>query len=281
MGTRTVVFGGSGKVGRVILNHLAQQGYDLLNVDLKTGDDTPDIQTVVADARDLGQVYSLLSGAEAVVQLAAYPTAGIWPEDVIFRTNTQITYNLLEAASNYAIPRVVCFSTMAVIYYPKPSWFPFEPHYFPVDETHPVSHHNAYSLSKQVGELAADMFSRLGRTVPVSLRPAWITTPEEIHAKRLLEDLDEGLQGVWSYIDVRDIARACQAALEADLTRHEVFNLTAPDTFAPIPTLELIHRNWPQLSDLRENLDGYRPLIDARKAARLLGFTPIYSARQG
>ena len=139
----------------------------------------------------------------------------------------------------------------------------------------------ATCLSKQVGELAADMFSRLGRTVPVSLRPAWITTPEEIHAKRLLEDLEEGLNGVWSYIDVRDIARACQAALEAELTHHEAFNLTAPDTFAPIPTLDLIHRYWPQLDDLRGDLSGYHSLIDARKAAELLHFEPIFSARSG
>jgi len=222
-----------------------------------------------------------LARADAVVHLAAIPVAGGPPGSVIFRDNTLMTYNVLEAASNYGIPRVVCMSTTAVIYYPQPAWYPFEPRYLPVDEAHPPTHHNAYSLSKQVGELTAEMFSRLGRTVPVSLRPAWIVTPGEIRAKGLLdpERLDDGLYGLWSYTDVRDVARACQAALKADLTQHEVFNLSAPDTFATIPTLDLIHKLWPTLTDLRGDLSGYRPLIDCRKAARLLGFEAIYSVR--
>jgi nucleoside-diphosphate-sugar epimerase len=78
---------------------------------------------------------------------------------------------------------------------------------------------------------------------------------------------------------VRDVARACQAAIEADLDRHEVFNLSAPDTFAPLPTLELIEKIWPTLTDLRDDLDGFRSLIDCRKAARLLGHEAVYSVR--
>jgi len=281
MSGRVVVIGGSGKVGRYLIRHLLEAGYEVRNVDRRAPDGELDCPTVLADARDGGQVHGALAGAEAVVQLAAHPFAGGPPSSVIFYDNTRITYNVLEAASNYDIPRVVCMSTMAVVYYPQPAWYPFEPRYLPVDEAHPPTHHNAYSLSKQVGELTAETFGRLGRTVPVSLRPAWIVTPGEIRAKGLLdpEALEEGLYGLWSYIDVRDVARACQAALEADLDRHQVFNLSAPDTFAPLPTLDLIRRVWPTLTDLRGDLSGYRPLIDCRKASRLLGFQAIHSVR--
>jgi nucleoside-diphosphate-sugar epimerase len=282
MSKKIVIFGGSGKVGGFIMRHLLEHGYEIQNVDQKRPIEDIDVPTILADVRDKGQVYSVLPGADAVIQLAAYPTAGHWPESVIFHDNTLITYNVLEAASNYEIPRVVCMSTLAIIYYPNPTWYLFEPQYMPVDEVHPITHKNAYSLSKHVGELIADMFSRQGHTIPVSLRPPWIVTPNEIRAKGLLDDekLEKGLRGLWSYIDVRDVARACQAAIEADLSQHEVFNLSAPDTFAPIPTCDLIKRLWPNLTDLRKDLSDFQPLIDLNKTARLLNFEPLYSVRE-
>lgn len=281
MSRRVLVIGGSGQVGGFVIRHLLEAGYEVRNVDQRLPADELDCLTTLADARDGGQVYSVMAGADAVVQLAAHPFAGGPPGRVIFEDNALITYNVLEAASNYGLPRVVCMSTMAIIYYPQPTWYPFEPLYLPVDEEHPPTHRNAYSLSKQVGELMAEMFSRLGRTVPVSLRPAWIVTPGEIRAQGLLEpeNLKEGLYGLWSYTDVRDVARACQAAIETDLTQHETFNLSAPDTFAPLSTRDLISRVWPTLTDLRDDLGSYRPLIDCRKAARMLGFEAIYSVR--
>lgn len=282
MNKKIVVFGGSGKVGNYIIRHLLEHGYEIQNVDRKMPIEDLDIPTILADVRDKGQVYSVLSGADAVIQLAAYPTAGKWPESVIFHDNTSITYNVLEAASNFEIPRVVCMSTLAIIYYPNPTWYLFEPQYMPVDEFHPITHKNAYSLSKHVGELTADMFSRQGHTIPVSLRPPWIVTPNEIRENGLLEDetLEKGLRGLWSYIDVRDVARACQAAIEADLSQHEVFNLSAPDTFAPIPTRDLIKKLWPNLTDLRKDIYEFQPMIDTNKAKRLLNFEPRYSVRE-
>lgn len=282
MSRSVVVIGGSGKVGTYVIRHLLEAGYQVRNVDQRPPAGKSDFPTTVCDARDPEQLSPALAGAEAIVHLAAHPTAGGRPERVVFQENTLITYNVLEAASNQHIPRVVCMSTMAVIYYPKPHWYPFQPLYLPVDEKHPPTYRNTYSLSKQVGELMADMFGRRGHTLPISLRPAWIVTPGEIEARGLLnpDRLDDGLYGLWSYIDVRDVARACQAAIEADLTRHEVFNLSAPDTFAPLPTIELIHRLWPTLTDLRGDFSGHQPLIDCRKAARLLGFKAIFSARK-
>jgi nucleoside-diphosphate-sugar epimerase len=281
MSKQVVVVGGSGKVGGFVIRHLLETGYEVRNVDQRPPAGKPDYPTVVADARDGGQVHSAVAGADAIVHLAAYPTTGGQPGSVILRDNTLITYNVLAAASDHAVPRVVCMSTMAVIYYPQPDWYPFEARYLPVDEEHPSTIRNPYSLSKQAGELTAEMFSRLGRTVPVSLRPAWIVTPGEIRAQGLLdpEKFEDGLYGLWSYVDARDVARACQTAIEASLERHEVLNLSAPDTFASLPTLDLIGKVWPRLTDLRGNLDGYRPLIDCRKAARLLGYEALYSAR--
>jgi nucleoside-diphosphate-sugar epimerase len=278
---KIVVIGGSGKVGAIVLQHLQGSGYQVKNVDRQLPREKTGYPTLLADVREGAQVHEAVRGADAIVHLAGHPTSGIWPENVVFRENTQITYNVLEAASHYGIPRVVFFSTMAVFYYPKPAWYAFKPEYLPVDETHPFQHHNAYSLSKQAGEATADMFSRLGGTVPVTLRPPWIVLPGEIRAKGLLDPqrFEEGLDGLWSYVDGRDVARAVQLAIEVRLDGHEVFNLSAADTCCPLPTREMVQRLWPELGDFRDELSGYQPLIDTRKARRLLGYRPIYSAR--
>jgi len=281
VGERVVVTGGSGKVGRWVVEGLLESGYTVTNVDRRHPEVELHCSTELADLRDPDQVRTALRDTGAVVHLAAHPTSGERLEGVIFRENTQIIYNVLEAASQLALRRVVCLSTMTVIYYPKPEWYAFEPRYLPVDESHPSTIRNAYSLSKQTGELAAAMFSRLGRLTAVSLRPAWIVMPGKIEAAGFLEpeNLDDGLSGLWSYIDVRDVTRACAAALEAEVDQHEVFNLSAPDTFAPLPTRNLVTRLWPELSDFRDALDGFQALIDCRKARRQLGFEAIYSAR--
>ena len=70
-----------------------------------------------------------------------------------------------------------------------------------------------------------------------------------------------------------------QASLSFSASLSAYGNLSAPDTFAPLPTLDLIGQIWPTLTDLRGDLGDYRPLIDCRKASRVLGFEAIYSVR--
>ena len=56
-----------------------------------------------------------------------------------------------------------------------------------------------------------------------------------------------GTGALWSYIDVRDAARACRLALEANFAGHQTFNICAPDTIMDMPTAEFAAKYLPQV----------------------------------
>jgi nucleoside-diphosphate-sugar epimerase len=80
-----------------------------------------------------------------------------------------------------------------------------------------------------------------------------------------------GTGALWSYIDVRDAARACRLALEADFAGHQTFNLCAPDTIIDMPTAELAAKYLPQVQSVRK-AEGRWSGYDTAKAEKLLDF---------
>lgn len=96
---KIVVTGGSGKAGRAVINKLNKHGYQTLNVDLNI----PPASwgwALSADLTDLGQTYEALTGADAVVHLAAVPAPEMRPEQETFRNNVLSTYNVFSAAAD-------------------------------------------------------------------------------------------------------------------------------------------------------------------------------------
>ena len=80
---RVVVTGGSGKLGRAVVAHLSEQGWDVVNLD-RVPPAVPQPAFVRVDLTDHGEVASALSGVDdryssidAVVHLAAIPAPGL------------------------------------------------------------------------------------------------------------------------------------------------------------------------------------------------------------
>ena len=65
--------------------------------------------------------------------------------------------------------------------------------------------------------------------------------------------------------------RARLLALTPNFRGHEAFYITAPDTVADAPSLDLAREFYPQVP-VRGDLSGRRSFIDCRKAERLLGW---------
>jgi nucleoside-diphosphate-sugar epimerase len=107
-----------------------------------------------------------------------------------------------------------------------------------------------------------------------SLRFSGIYTEEHraMLAERKNHPTIRGTGALWSYIDVRDAARACRLALETNFTGHQAFNICAPDTIMDIPTRELVSRYLSQVRDLREDLAGQSSGYSVVKAKATLGF---------
>jgi UDP-glucose 4-epimerase len=270
-----VVTGGSGRAGTYVVADLREAGYEVRNVDQRRAEG---MRVFEADVTDLGQTISALRGADAVVHLAAIPSPGRHPESVVFGVNVMSTWNVLEAAEILGIQKLVLASSVNAVGLSY-SEHRIEPIYFPVDEGQPARPEESYSLSKWVGEQMADAFARKRRVQIASFRFHGLWDTSRDTGRRLPQtDPEPGAKHLWAYLDLRDAARACRMALEAEWEGHEAFFLTASDTLLSLPTKEAIERTYPGVP-LRRELPGFAAAFDVNKAERLFGWKPRYSWR--
>jgi nucleoside-diphosphate-sugar epimerase len=229
---------------------------------------------IIADLEDLGQVYGLLARfrPDAVVHMAAIPWPGGAAPDRVFQLNSMTTYHMLQACADLGISKVVTASSESAygIVFAR---HPFDPLYLPIDEEHPLLPQDPYALSKQVGEESCRMFNRQVGMQAISFRLGNVQTPES-YANFPQIQADPALEKsiFWSYIDARDIGIASRLAVEADGLGADVFHIAAPDTKMTIPTRQLLATYWPNVTDLRQPLDGFAGCLDVRKAAQRFGF---------
>ena len=164
---KILVTGGSGKAGPWVIADLLEHGYDVVNVDTRP---STQVHTFRADLTDLGQVYGVLEGRDAVIHLAAIPWPGEHAPEVVFRNNVMSTFNILQAASVLGIKKVVMAGSESALGFPF-AFRPFNPHYLPIDEAHPLQGQSPYSASKIGADKIAEAF-HLSFGVPVvTVRP--------------------------------------------------------------------------------------------------------------
>jgi len=275
---KIVVTGAGGKLGTWVVKELLEHGYEVLGVD-QNKPSRMQCPFTTADLNNLGEVYGILQQADAVVHLAAIPAPTLRTPEVVFGNNVMSAYHILEAASVLGMPKAVMGSSES-IYGIRWSVRPVLPLYVPVDEEHPLLISESYGLSKQVNEAAAEMFNRRSGMQIVSLRFANILEPEDyVKYRRTIEDPQTYMWNFWSYVDVRDAAASCRFALEADHLNAVAVNITADDILSAAGTSELMHNYFPEVTDIREPLEGQALIYSNRKAKRLLGWEPAHSWR--
>jgi nucleoside-diphosphate-sugar epimerase len=280
---RVIVTGGSGKAGMWILKHFVEQGYEVLNLDSKLPQEAV-CRTIITDLNDLGQVHNAFSQFSTgnrqqpvgVVHFAAIPQAYTHTNEVCFRNNVMTAYNVLEAAANLGIGKVVLASSESSYGICFASEF-FEPQYVPVDEAHPQLPEDSYGLSKIVNEVTAEAFHRRTGMQVISFRLGNILVPEDYaRIKANFAQTDDRLRILWSYIDARDVASACRLALEKEGLGAQALNLAAADSSSDRPTAELVAQYLPNVQELRAPLEGRISLLSSAKARELLGWEEQY-----
>jgi nucleoside-diphosphate-sugar epimerase len=271
---RVVVTGASGKAGRAVMATLLERDHDLLAVDvLAPAESTAPF--LLADLTDFGSTLECLSGAEAVVHLAAIPASGIRTEETTFRTNMLSTYNVFEAARVLGLRRVVWASSETIL------GLPFEreqPAYAPIDEEHPPYPESSYALAKLLAEELGRQLQRWTGTPHIALRFSNIMEPADYERfPSFWDDAQLRRWNLWGYVDVRDVAESCRLALEADVGA-EHFIVAARDTVMNRPSGELMAEVFPSVR--YEPAGGpYETLLSIEKARRLLGYEPQHSWR--
>ncbi len=271
---RVVVTGGTGKTGRWVVKEFIEQGYEVVNVDINITPDEVGIPVKV-DLTNLGQVFNVLTGADAVVHIAAIPRPRGYTSQVVFQNNVIATYNILEAAAGLGIKKVVLASSESVygLAYGGPS-------YVPMDEEHPLTPIDSYALSKIVNEQTAEVFHRKTGMQIVSMRIGNVMEPEDYNRFPIfLYEPEKRKNIVWSYIDARDVASACRLAIEKDGLGNVIMNIAADDTSMDLTSKELMKASYPQVTDFRDSIEGFVTLLSNKRAKELLNWQPKHSWR--
>ena len=276
--TRVAVTGGNGKLGRAVVAHLGEHGYEVVNLDI-TGR-PPQLRV---DLTDYGQTAEALTGIddrygsiEAVVHLAAIPAPGLIPNAATFHNNMTATFNVFQAAKLAGITNVVWASSETVLGLP----FTTPPPYIPVDEEYPARPESTYSLVKHLEEQMAAQFCRWNPELKmIGLRFSNVMDPED-YAQFPSFDADPRSRSwnLWGYIDARDGAQAVRKALEFEGTGTEVFIIANADTVMGRTSASLAAEVFPGVPVTKE-LGEHETLLSIDKARRVLGYEPEHSWR--
>jgi nucleoside-diphosphate-sugar epimerase len=279
---KVLVTGSRGKVGAAAVTALADAGHDVTACDLGAPEFERGGGPVYkrADLTDAGDAFAVVRGHDAVIHAAAIPDPQHHPAHVVFANNLQATFNTLEAAVRFGVPRFVNVSSETVpgFFFPERPW---NPDYAPIDEHHPIRPQDPYALSKHFGEQLMDAATRRSDIRCISIRPSWVQWEGnyEHNLGPNLRDPDEGSASWWSYIDVYDLADALRLAAESDLPGHEVMYIASPDNCANRPLVEMIRRHYGDGVEVRELDREDASGTSIAKARRLLGYAPSRSWR--
>ena len=266
------VTGGSGRIGRAILELALADGHSVVSIDRVApaeGTALPDVPFHQLEMTDYDAFEQALDGCDALIHMAAIPSPGKLPPHVVHNNNVVGSYNALIAAALKGIKRVVQASSVnatGAAYSRAPRY-----DYFPLDEQHPTYNEDPYSLSKWICEQQADSIVRRYEDMQIaSMRFHWVV-PERATAVQYGTNVDFLSKHLWGYTRLDAAARACLLGITESFGGHEAFYIVAPDTMLATPSRELAAKYFPDVP-VRGAFDGNHGFFDSTKAERLLGW---------
>lgn len=288
--TRIAVTGGSGKLGRAVVQDLLDHDHQVVNLDRVPAPPSTSAdrhaQFIRVDFTDYGQTFEALhaiddryTAIDAVVHLAAIPAPGLTTNAATFVNNITSTYHVFSAARAAGIRNVVWASSETVLGVPMSPESP--PPYLPVDEEYHPRPESSYSLAKTLEEELALQFCRWDPALKmIGLRFSNVMYVEDYAAFPDF-DADPALRqwNAWGYIDARDGAQAVRLAVQADLIGREIFLIANADTVMSKSSATLAAEVFGGVP-VRKKLTEHETLLSIDKARRLLGFEPQHSWRQ-
>jgi nucleoside-diphosphate-sugar epimerase len=212
------------------------------------------------------------------------------------QTNLVGLYNLLSAAEEAGVRRVIFCSSDSVVGFTVHEGALRPPLYLPIDLDHPLQPTDPYALSKLLGEEMCRSFTLRGKLEIIALRPVFVAYPEmygEIRARSRSPETYKGTPAggpssagggpCWHHVDPRDAARAFRLALEMPYEGFDRFFVSANVTLHPEPTLERLKRVLGYLPKITNPdvyaRNPYAPLYNLTRSRDVLGFDAEYDAR--
>jgi len=286
---RILVTGGSGRLGRYVVDELLPH-YQVTVLDRLPP--TQDVPFIEANIEDRDALAGAFTNMDAVIQLAALDLGTDAAENLFFQVNVQGLWNVLEFAEAAKVQRTVVCSSITAMELNRAQ----PPKYLPVDTHHPAAPAHAYAISKLAGEVIAEAFSRRSAMEVLCLRPAYIVRDASVYSLAQLIATADNTQlpppmtdpswepqrkerpGSRSFISPGDAARCFRAALEAQVTEFEIFNVTAADTYSALDTLDVVRREFGSAPEVRDpDLYAHDPrasIYDISRTRDVLGWEP-------
>ena len=287
---KILMTGGSGGIGTRLVDGL-KDGHEITVFDIAEPK-TKCCEYLSGSILDPEALAAAIGGMDVVIHLAGGHQSPD-PHEV-FRFNAQGTFNVLECMAGAGVKRLVHASSDSAfgLVFRKRH---FCPEGFPITEEMEPGPQDCYGLAKLAAEEICRGYSQWHGIRSICLRHCWVWSRghsgldpyadrAEIAAKG-----DDGRETwlnigrLWGYIDVSDVVRAYILALrKIDDVEHEVFFLSAADTFTEEKSLDLITEYFPDTKNVSEEYrtDDNKSLFGCDKALKMLDWEPQVSWRE-
>jgi UDP-glucose 4-epimerase len=277
MARKAVVTGAAGFIGTHVSESLAREGFEVVRIDIKTGQ----------DVRDTAFMKKLFAGAEFVFHLAALPRVqySIEHPEETHDHNVNGTLSCLIAAHEAGVKRFI-YSASSSAYGNATR--------MPLKEDMPTQPLSPYGLHKYVGELYCRLWSEVYGLPTVSLRYFNVYGPgasdegayalviarffKQRRANEPLTITGDGTQ-TRDFTHVRDVVRANLLAAQSEkVGKGEVINIGAGKNASVNRIAELI--GGPS-THVAPRLEPHDTLADNSLAKKLLGWEPQVTLEDG
>ncbi len=281
---RIIVTGGSGFLGKHLCRTLLEKGFQVKNIDLR---DNPEVETVLADIKDVEAMKEHIKDAEVVFHLAALIEAG---ESVKFPqrfvdTNVSGSIAVLEAMRLNSVKTIIFSSSAAV--YGEPLTTPIQED----DRTMPI---NPYGMTKLAMEALISSYVASYGLTGIALRYFNLYGPGEAHEPethvipRFVKQIHLNQEvTVWGqgehkrdYIHIMDVVAAHLNAIDLahqQPNKYHYFNLSAESPTSVAEVISALEKIMGKKANVKHfpNRPG-DPLVlvaDATKAHKILGWS--------
>jgi UDP-glucose 4-epimerase len=271
--TRIAVTGALGNVGSLVVEHLRGCGHEIVEIDRAHGRPSEESSFIPADLTSFDEALAALRGADVVVHLAGINSPINDPGWKVHNNNVTASYNVLSAAVELGITRVVQSSSVNAIGLAWSRSPEFD--YFPIDTLHRSRVEDPYSLSKVIQELQADSLARRYDTfTAVSLRLHAVLRHAE-EARELRQRLGDAwaINGLFGYCTYESVISAIELSCFAPIDGHEVLLVVEPETFVLESSAELAESYFPGVP-VRSPLIGHSGFFDTTLTRTILGWRP-------
>ncbi|MDO8490191.1 MAG: NAD-dependent epimerase/dehydratase family protein [bacterium] len=269
-----LITGGSGFLGINLIRFLLSRDYHVRSLDIEpfTYPESDRIESVIGDIRDREAVQKCMNGVEAVIHCAA--ALPLYSKEDIFSTDVDGTRNVLQAAVDHDVRRVIHVSSTAVYGIP-------EKH--PLYESDQLIGVGPYGEAKILAEKVCEEYRKKGLCISI-IRPKSFVGPERLGVFALLYDwassgknfplLGSG-ENKYQLLDVEDLCAALYLCLTKERDAiNDVFNIGAKDFL----TMREDFQSVLNVAGFRKKIISLpiKPILALLVCFEKLGISPLY-----